>query len=281
MTKNWIALNIVLLLIAGSLAWQLHLAIDRFNAQNNTAKIVPARDLKQSSALEGGLAPMPQVRPNNAADFSIIPEKNVFSALRAREEKTEVAAVPEIPPLTQKPILIGVTIVGNQRMASILDPARQSSGGRKSQIKRPGDIYQGYTITDITEEQMVLEAGTRKEIIPLHLGAKRPAQGGKTPIIPTRVIAIGPGGSSGGAVAQPASASAGGAASRAPVPPPSPAPAASAQPAQTGTRSVQSQTQPAVAAPQTQPSRGGGSGSTQGKRIIRTPFGDVVAPDSP
>jgi hypothetical protein len=299
MTKNWIALNIVLLMVAGSLAWQLRLGIDRFNAQNDLAKIVPVRDLKQSSAQEGELAPMAQATRTSAADFSIIPEKNAFSPLRAREAKTDVVVIPETPPLTQKPILVGVTITDSQRMASVIDPTLQSSGGRRSQIKRLGDMYQGYTITDITEDQMVLEAGTRKEIIPLHMGTKRTAQSGKTPILATRVISIGAGATSVGTAAQATAVSAGAAArsstgstaqatpassgrgTRASTPQQSASSAASDQSLQSGSRTTSSRTQTATPASQSQPSSGTSGSGSQGRRVIRTPFGDVTAPDTP
>jgi len=297
MSKNWIALNIVLLAIAGSLAWQLHLGIDRFNAQNDPAKIIPVRDLKQPSAQEGGLAPMAQVTKINAADFSIIPEKSVFSPLRAREETSEVAAVPETPPLTQKPILVGVTIAGSQRMASIIDPTSQSSGSRKSQIKRLGDVYKGYTITDITKDQIVLEAGARKEIIPLHLGTKSSAQEGKTPVLATRVISIGSGTTSGATTAQATASSSGSAArpsgrsgapstsassgrgARASGAPRGSTSTASEDSSGSTSRSAPSQTQSATPAASSQPGRGSTS-SSQGRRVIRTPFGDVTVPDT-
>jgi hypothetical protein len=294
MIKNWIALNIVLLLVAGSLGWQLHLGIDRFNTQNDLAKIVPVRDLKQIDAQEGKLRPITQARRINATEFSIVPEKNVFSPLRTREAKVDVAVVQEIPPLTQKPILVGVTISGNQRMASIIDSGRQTSGSRKSQIKKLGDIYQGYTITDITADQMVLEAGTRKEIIPLHMGSKKSTQSGKTPVVATRVISIGPGGTAGqgsailsagasrssaGSAAQAASASSA-RGSRASTTPQSAVSTASDQPSRGGGRSAPSQTQTVAPASQNQPGRGTSGGDSQGTRVIHTPFGDVVRPNT-
>jgi hypothetical protein len=295
MTKNWIALNIVFLLVAGSLGWQLHLGIDRFNAQNDVAKIVPVSDLKQTGAQEGKLAPLAQVHRSNATEFSVIPEKNVFSPLRAREAKVDVAAVPETPPLTQKPLLVGVTITGNQRMASIVETGRQTSSSRKSQIKKLGDIYQGYTITDITADQMVLEAGTRKEIIPLHLGSKKSTQTGKTPIVATRVISIGSStttgqaavSSSGGAArsaagstaqATPASSARG---TRASTAPQSSASTTSDQSSQSGGRSASSQTPAATPASPSQTSPGTSTGDSQGRRVIRTPFGDITRPNTP
>ncbi len=116
--------------------------------------------------------------------------------LEAKKIKVEILAPPEPPPLAQKPILVGVTI-DTQPRASIIDPTVPQGRDRRAQIKRIGDVYQGYTITEISPERMVLESGTRKEIIPLHEGTKR-GQQGKTPILSTRVVPFGGGGITGG-----------------------------------------------------------------------------------
>jgi hypothetical protein len=61
---------------------------------------------------------------------------------------------------------------------------------RQVMIKRVGDFYYGYKITQINPENIVLEYGSRKEIIPLHEGFKQ-ASGGKTDIKPTQVVIFG------------------------------------------------------------------------------------------
>jgi len=271
MTKNWIVVNVVLLIISCLLGWQVKMSVDRFNAENNLGKISPAG--KQRLTLEAGISPSQPPRAYNAAEFAPIPSKNVFSETRAREEteQQQVAQVPESPPLAQKPIYVGVTIFENQRMASIIDPTN-AGGRRKTQTRRIGDVYQGYTITDITESQMILENGNRREILPLHDGAKRSAQGGKTPILATRIVAIG-GAAAGGAAAGgaptppgavsrpggPASAVIGGAAQRTTANPPA------------GIRPVPPQVQQQGAA-----GNPNERVDAQGRRVIRTPFGDIV-----
>ncbi len=281
MTKTWIAINAVLLLLAGGLGWRLYTSAKKFKSQNDVAKIQPARLPNQKITLEGALPPAQPPPQHNPADFAVIPAQNLFSDTRTKEEKVEAPpAVQEAPPLQVRPILVGVTLAGGQKMASVLDPTAGGSP-RRSQTRRLGDTFQGYTITDITMDQMVLERGNRREVIPLFDASKHPAQGaaaqgGRTPILPTRVIAFG-GGASGQGVAQPVSSgprsvavagsSSGGQAS---------APAGASRPSST-TPAQQVRQMPATPS-QTAPATG--PTDAQGRRVIRTPFGDVpVRPD--
>jgi hypothetical protein len=291
MNKKWIAINLVLLSVAVLLAWQLHISIDRFNAENGLSNLRPTQDVKQKIALDKAL-PEVQARPvYNAAEFGVIADQNVFSESRTREEKTEVAPVAAaVPELAIKPVLVGVTLFGNQRLAAIIDPTVQGTA-RRAQTKRVGDVFQGYTITDITERQMVLEAGGRREIIPLHDGSKRQGQqGGKTPILATRVVSIGKGSAgTSSATGSPAATSV-----IAPAGRPSPA---SSIPAQSVTGSSGApgtagsaagirilpgrQATPVAPTPQA-PATGTqapGVSPPAGSRVIRTPFGDIVRPD--
>ncbi len=295
MNKKWIAINLVLLSIAALLSWQLHISIGRFNTENNLSNLRPTQDLKQKIAIDKAL---PEVQPRpiyNAGDFGVIADQNVFSESRTRPETAEAApVVAAVPELAIKPVLVGVTLFGNQRLAAIIDPTVQGTA-RRAQTKRVGDVFQGYTITDITERQMVLEAGGRREIIPLHEGSKRQGQqGGKTPILATRVVSIGKGSAgTSTATGSPSTASA-----IAPAGRPSPA---SSIPAQTVTGSSgapvaagsaggirilpQQGRQATPIAPGSQTPATGtqapGAIPPPGSRVIRTPFGDIVRPDVP
>jgi len=271
MTKKWIAMNLLLLGIAALLGWQLRESIHQFKAENDLAKVQPARDLKAKIAPEPSLPKVAPAKSYAPAEFALIPEKNIFSETRSREDKVETAAPPEPPPLVQRPVLVGVVITETQRTASIIDPTAvqgPNPRARAGQIKRIGDVYQGYTITEISPERIVLESGTRREVIPLREGTKR-GTSGKTPILSTRVTPIGPGGSTGGAPIVMAGG-AGAAAGRNPVTsigaPSAPAGSASKAPAQTTPAAPSAP--PAQAAPQ----------ATAPSNVIRTPFGDVVRP---
>jgi hypothetical protein len=272
MTKKWIAINLLLLVTAALLGWKLRESILQFNADNNIAKIQPVQDIKQKiAAVPSGPKAVP-ANSYNPEEFAVIADKNVFSDTRSRDESSEVTAPPEQPPLAQKPILVGVVITETQRTASIIDPASAptpNGRNRSAQIKKIGDVYQGYTITDISPERIVLESGARREIIPLREGTKRTPTG-KTPILSTRIVPIGGGTISGGTpVAVGGSVVSAAAPPRTVVAPIASAPAAPGRPAATQApgRAVPS----AVSTPSAQPAP-----PSAPSNIIRTPFGNIV-----
>lgn len=288
MTKKWIAINLLLLVIAAGMGWQLRKAIISFDRQNDLSRIRPATDARKGLAGES-VAPSAQQpsRSYDPMDYSIIPEKNVFSDSRSMDTGTETPMVPDVLPLTQKPILVGVTIMDSQRRASIIDPAAPG-GSRRAQMKKVGDVYHGYTIKEIHPDQIVLESGTRREIIPLREGSKK-NQGGKTPILSTRVVPIGAGGGISGTT--PVTMGGTAVAVRQGSP-------ATIQPAQVpganqsivvapGTSQIR--TAPSTSQPQGQisakpipsaPQPGQPAGTdSQGRRVFRTPFGDIIRPN--
>jgi len=287
MSKKWMAINALLFIVACLLGWWLHTSIRKFNAQNNLETLRPKQTLKQKIAQENALPQLPPQNRYNPGDFSVISEKDLFSESRTRDEQaTADSALPEAPPLSQKPILVGINIMGAQKTALLVDPKPSSQNRkRKAEIKRIGDVFQGHTITDIAPDHIVLESGSRKEIIPLHEGSKQ-TPNGRTPILSTRVVSFDGGAVSGGTpivssassvsaarptavpVGTPESASQPKAApvatiSAAPAREPSREPAAAASPPQRGQSQQQS------------PSTGSSASKT---RVIRTPFGDIVRP---
>jgi hypothetical protein len=189
MAKKWIAINLVLLLGAGLLGWRLVGSVKSFEVANDVTKIVPD---KQKAALEGGLPPLQQPKNRSEAEFAVISAQNLFAESRKLEDPLEVSTPLEAPPLDLKPILRGVIIAGSDRKAMIIDPSGGGGNAPKTQTMNLGDSYRGFIVTDITEDQMVLELGTRREIIPLYDASKRPVQGGRTPIIATRIVNFGP-----------------------------------------------------------------------------------------
>ncbi len=271
MTKKWIAIGLLLFAIAALLGWELRVSILQFKAENDIAKIQPARDMKQQIIQDKPVPKVVPVKNYNPAEFAVIPDKNIFSDSRSKEDRAEALTPPEPPPLAQKPILVGVTI-DTQPRASIIDPTVPQGRDRRAQIKRIGDVYQGYTITEISPERMVLESGTRKEIIPLREGTKR-GQQGKTPILSTRIVPFGGGGIIGGT---PISISGGPAAAAPPrttvTSVGTPAAAATGQTAAPTRTNATAQPTAQPAAPPTQ------TPNTPRVNIIHTPFGDIRQP---
>jgi hypothetical protein len=288
MTKKWIAITVLLLAVTAMLGWQLNRSVADFKAQNDLRGIRPVKDIRQTIVQDKTMprpAPPKIYAPN---EFNVIAENNAFSDSRSREEKADVAVSNEPPPLTQKPILVGVTIIDSSRRASIIDPTTPSQGRtRRAQLKRIGDIYHGYTISEIAPDYIVLESGTRREIIRVHEGSKKP-QAGKTPILSTRVVNFGSGGAAGGTVpVTVASASPGSVSGRTSTPAsanPSGAGAAPGVSGTTGPRAVQTgiqqaPTPPAPTTPQTGSQTPAVETDAQGRRVIRTPFGNIVRPN--
>ena len=57
MTKKWIAINLLLLLIAAIAGRQLYVSVHEFDAENDLSKIQPDRSLNQKIAQETTLPP--------------------------------------------------------------------------------------------------------------------------------------------------------------------------------------------------------------------------------
>src|SRR4030095_9185277 len=140
MTKKWIAVNLGLLMIAGLVSWRLYVLVAGFRAGNDPAKIQPVRDLKLQAKLPGGLAPPRQLRRYNPAEFQTIPNQNLFAESRSSQPPEEPAAVVQVvPALVAKPILVGITVAGDLRLASIIEPGLPGAPAnetRRSKNKR-------------------------------------------------------------------------------------------------------------------------------------------------
>jgi hypothetical protein len=302
MTKKWIAINLLLLAIAGLLGRYVRSSIFDYDTKGKEG-IPIAGDNKPGPV---SLMPGPdEAKIYNAHEFAVVPEKFLFSESRDNKEPPTVDPKPPVTPevvqqLTQKPILVGTIISDTKQLALIIDPsagatiarsaAASAPGGppgpppqasRKAQVKRIGDTYQGYTITSITSESIVLTSGSRREIIPLHEGSKQQKGTGRTPIVTTRVVSIGGSGAgaTGGTTSRGTSSAGspgagvntgmpsgapstpggrGGIATPTPAAPPTPAPAA------------------APAPPSGRPINVVGEAPAGG--VIRTPFGDITRP---
>ena len=125
MAKRWIAINALLIACALLLGWQLRASILRFAADHDPARIRPAAERRPADQGKAVVAPQPE-GDAESADFSVIPERTIFSDTRSLAEPQQ--AVPQqAPQLQPKPILVGVTIAG-------------TSAGRSSSIlgRRPG-----------------------------------------------------------------------------------------------------------------------------------------------
>ncbi|MDR0311069.1 MAG: hypothetical protein LBJ21_05745 [Acidobacteriota bacterium] len=309
MAKKWIALNILLLVAAIGLARELSRQYVQFKTQNDPAKIELIASENQAAAktASGPTADTSMETPVfGEADYYVISERTLFSDLRGREDPAGSAlsvVVQPVPPLNPKPVLVSTIMIDGQYSAKVIDPARQQARGGEMNMetRRVGDVYRGYEITSIEAEQMVLENGGRKEVIQINRAARR-----QQPVRPAaavaaaQVVRIGGGGGASGAVTVTTTGAAPGrtpqnAARQASID----AATAAARQAQAAQKPKPGGAQPVqmppndgvvIMTPETpaqkprpgtgaQPDSGAGQQQQQ-QRVIRSPFGDIVRPDS-
>jgi hypothetical protein len=289
MTKKWIGINVLLLVIAAFAAWQLKESVQQQQKNNDLSKIQPAGSLSQKTAQETILPPPPMPENYNQLEFALIPEKNLFSESRTNEGSGDSPTVTGTMPDAQKPILVGVILAENQRVASIREPLRRGSSSQV-QMKQIGDTYGGYTVTEIESDHIVLENGSQREMIYLN-DSSQPASRAKTSVVSTRVIPIG--GGTGAANTQTyvvldrsgasrtvqmpvtsraanAGATSGATGTQGDIIVVTPAGQPDAQQPTAGTIPTNYQ-QPATVLPATNP-----AAVQRGTRVIRTPIGDVI-----
>ena len=193
---------------------------------------------------------------------------------------------------SQKPILVGIILAENQKIASLVGP-RSRGRSPEPQFKRIGDEYEGYTITDIASDHIVLESGGQKEIITLD-ESSQPARRGRTNSLPIQVFSIGGGAATNnipfsiipgrtGASQSPPVPSArtvnpgtdNNARNNVPLPGIVPSGSQQAETTPSGNATQQESTETSKSQPLT-PTPGG---VQRDPRVIRTPFGDILRPD--
>lgn len=264
MAKKWIALNILLLLAAFVLGRELYRQYEQFKTENDLAKTEQASVENQATvktASDASVDASMEMPAQRDGDFSIISARTLFSDTRGVDENEESVAAQLVPPLNPRPVLVGTIMIDGEYTASVIDPATQQarSGQTNPEARRVGDSYRGYEITGIEPEQMVLENGGRREVIPLNRTARR-AQTARpvTAAGATRVIPIGPaGGKGGGITVITASSAALGRVGQTPPPPQN-----TAKPAQNAAQQTQNAAQTAAGAKQAPQNQRTTAGST-------------------
>ena len=204
MAKKWVALNILLLLVAVGLSRELHQKYEQFKSKNYQVTIDPITVENQATGKTSSGASADNLMETSFhmdGDYFIISERTLFSDIRGREEEQAPAAPVNVLPLNPRPVLVGTIMIDSQYTASVIDPA--STAARSAQLSpetfRVGDIYRGYRVVSIEAEQMVLENGGRREVIPLNRTARR-VQAPRPATTNARVVSIGPGGGASSAV---------------------------------------------------------------------------------
>ena len=203
MTNKWIALNLLLLITALGLTREYYQQHERFKTKNDPAKIEPVSMETQAAAKTASgdsinnLIIMPN---NNDADYFVIAKKTLFSDTR-RNEKKPPAVAPKVAPLPKPhPILVGTVMIDGQFTASVINQFAQQQARNiqlDPEIWRVGHYYRGYRVTSIEADQLVLENGGAREVLPLNRTAARTSTV-RSADSAARVISIGPTGRSKG-----------------------------------------------------------------------------------
>jgi hypothetical protein len=292
MKKKWIGINLLLLVGVGLAAWKLDNSVHQYRAQNDLSTIKPA----EARELESILPAPPVFQTSNPMTFAEIVNKNVFSETRTKGETPAADSPNGTMPATQKPTLVGVVITDTQRVASLLAPASgRNRNASAVQLKRVNESYEGYTVTAIEPDHIVLDNGSQKQIISLN-DTSQPAQRRQTASVSTRVIPIGGGTATAASATAPIVLSSGLSqvqqllqnrlmrqipnASTAGAPGQAGTGGTFISPVLPNINSSQSGTiqtqQPAVIIQSSQPAGTSNAGTQGGSRIIRSPFGDII-----
>jgi hypothetical protein len=206
MANKWIALNLLLLITAVVMGRELYQQYEQFKAKNDPSKIeaVSSENSAAAKSAAESSAGIMETQTNTDSDYSVISDKTLFTELRGRNEDEVAIEAPTPKPLPRPhPALVGTAMIGGQYTASVINQQAQQQA-RNTQLApetwRVGDYYNGYRVASIAADQLVLESGGVSEVIPLNRAARR-TPAAKTAAKPiARVVSIGPGGGTSGAM---------------------------------------------------------------------------------
>lgn len=300
MTKK-LLLNVVLLAACVYVGRTVMLDYREFDATHKVMTVEPESAEKKDKAAARAATPRASL---NANEFMVISEKNLFLESRNLQAASAAPVVEVAPPLNPKPTLMGVATVGDAPRAFIQN-VRAQAGQKATKTLKLGDTYEGYKVSKIQRNRVELtytssSGNVTTQVLDLNDPAQRgPRPQGKTPVTQSQVISVGgqpvnAGGQQAAAAALPpgqaldeqgrrvvrtpfgdvlqGGGAAGGTPARAGL---SPAQQLQQQQLQEQTTLQQQQKQNA-APPRNQII------DDQGRRVIRTPFGDIVRPpDTP
>lgn len=185
MARKLLLINLVLALAVAGLGMQLVWSWQEFEQQQNIPRLLANLDSPQNSSVQ----PLDQDygQQPGFADFQLIAEKNLFAPERQPpQEDSEALAEETAPPLNPEPTLHGTLLIGDRQYATI---TKYEGRGRRSQPSKVkvtlGDDVQGYTVSEISRDAIVLKWNDTEVVIEKDLGER--------PEAPVRRIARGGG----------------------------------------------------------------------------------------
>ncbi|MBI2822076.1 MAG: hypothetical protein HYX74_07605 [Acidobacteria bacterium] len=151
------------------------------------ARLAPAAGgEKAAAALERPETPTPE-----AGEYNAIFERNLFSPSRTEFEPAEVSAeVPATPPLPGMPVLNGVSVVGDKKIAFIQEP--RPGANPQSRSVQVGDTVMGFgKIKEIRSDALVFSWGDTTHTVELLGGDASRARTPTVARLQTTVITVG------------------------------------------------------------------------------------------
>jgi hypothetical protein len=298
MSKRMLLLNILLLVGCVYLGRMVYQDFSEFD---NTHKVVAVEpESAENKGADSKALAVQSPSPVTPSENMVISEKNLFLESRSLQAATAVP-VPEVAPaLNPKPMLMGVAMVGSEPRAFVQN-VRAQPGQRSTKILKVGEAYEGYKVAQIQRGRVELSytspsGNVTTQVLDINDAANRAARtAARTPLTPSQVISIGSQNAATVAAQQvPAIDDQNRRVIRTPfgdvTAPPgmqgAPARALPINPAnqnrllqqQEQQLQQQSQQQSQQSRTETTPMRRNEVIDEQGRRVIRTPFGDIIRP---
>jgi hypothetical protein len=297
MSKRMLLLNILLLVGCVYLGRMVYQDFSEFDETHKVIAVEP--ESAENKGADSKALTVQNPTPVTPSENMVISEKNLFLESRSLQAATAVPPPEVAPALNPKPILMGVVMVGSEPRAFVQN-LRAQPGQRSTKILKIGELYEGYKVAQIQRSRVELSytspsGNVTTQVLDINDVANRAARAAaKTPLAPSQVISVG---------SQNAAAAAAAAAQQMPAideqnrrvirtpfgdvtAPPgiqgAPArqlpinPANQNQLLQQQEQQLQQQSQQSRT--QTTPMRRNEVIDEQGRRVIRTPFGDIIRP---
>lgn len=189
MARKLLLINLFLALAVAGLGMHLVWSWQEFEQQQSIPRLLAELGSPQHSQVQ----PLDQEygQQPGYADYQLISEKNLFSDDRQPpQENADDVAEETAPVLNPEPILHGTLVIGDRQFATItkFEGTRRRTQQSKVRVAL-GDDVQGYKVSEITRDSIVLKWNDTEVVIEKEVGerpeapARRIARGGGINII--------------------------------------------------------------------------------------------------
>lgn len=190
MRRKLMLINAGLLLVVIAVGSTVRKEWRTYRRANNAAGI-KAGTTDRTSGSAAALAPeaaLPQ-----AGSYDLIFERNLFSPNRTEFEPAEpVAESPAVAPMPGMPLLTGVTVIGNRKLAFIQEP--RSGAQPQNRTVQVGDSIMNFgKITEIRPDALVFTWGGATHVVEMLNSDASKARGPVAARLQTTVITVGAG----------------------------------------------------------------------------------------